>query len=55
MIGMARVPAHVPHTFLNTGPEPFNLIAAFPDDSLSCRELGPNPLAARRAGPAEGR
>ena len=41
---VARVPAGVPHTLLNVGTEPFNLIAVFPDKHLSYKELGKNPL-----------
>jgi len=41
---VARVPAGVPHTFLNVGTETFNLIAVFPDKHLSYKELGKNPL-----------
>jgi len=41
---VARVPAGVPHTFLNVGTEPFNLIAVFPNKHLSYNELGKNPL-----------
>jgi mannose-6-phosphate isomerase-like protein (cupin superfamily) len=44
---IARVPAGVPHTFLNVGSEPFNLVATFPDKRLTYKELGPNPLVTR--------
>jgi len=42
---VARVPAGMPHTFVNSGDQVFRLIAAFPDKRLSYSELGPNPLA----------
>src|SRR5262249_28527272 len=45
---IARVPAGVPHTFLNVGNEPFNLVATFPTKSLTYKELGPNPLVTPR-------
>lgn len=41
---LARVPPHVPHTFANRGPCPFNLIAVFPAKKMSYEERGPNPL-----------
>lgn len=41
---VARVPARVPHTFINSGPEPFNLIAVFPSKRMDYSEVGPNPL-----------
>ncbi len=41
---IARVPAHVPHTFASRSPCPFNLIAVFPSKKLSYEELGANPL-----------
>ena len=60
---IARVPAGVPHTFVNQGTEPFNLVAVFPGKRLTYKEVGPNPLvkpirrAASRApgAPARGR
>ena len=42
---IARVPPGVPHTFVNSGDQVFRLIAAFPDNRISYKELGPNPLA----------
>ena len=39
-----RVPAGVPHTFINQGDSPFNIIAALPSRRISYNELGPNPL-----------
>ncbi|MFB3107694.1 MAG: cupin domain-containing protein, partial [Pseudomonadales bacterium] len=41
---IARVPAGVPHTFVNGGSTPLNLIAVFPTDNHTTEFLGPNPL-----------
>jgi mannose-6-phosphate isomerase-like protein (cupin superfamily) len=41
---IARVPAGVPHTFINAGDAPVNLTAVFPSKQLSYAEIGPNPL-----------
>jgi mannose-6-phosphate isomerase-like protein (cupin superfamily) len=41
---IARVPAGVPHTFINAGAEPLNLTAVFPSKRLDYKEVGPNPL-----------
>lgn len=41
---VARVPKGVPHTFANRGPCSFNLLAVFPTNRLTYKELGPNPL-----------
>ena len=41
---IARVPKGVPHTFANRGPCSFNLLAVFPSNRLTYKELGPNPL-----------
>jgi mannose-6-phosphate isomerase-like protein (cupin superfamily) len=41
---VARVPAGVPHTFLNIGAEPLNLTAVFPSGRLTYKEVGANPL-----------
>ena len=41
---VARVPAGVPHTFINSGSKPFNLIAVFASKHPSTRRIGPNPL-----------
>jgi hypothetical protein len=43
---VVKIPAGVPHTFLNLGDQPFQLIAVFPDAQFSYEELGPNPLVA---------
>lgn len=41
---VVRIPAGVPHTFLNTGTSPLNLTAVFPTNAISYTELGRNPL-----------
>jgi mannose-6-phosphate isomerase-like protein (cupin superfamily) len=46
---IVRIPAGVPHTFLNSGSAPFNLVAAFPDDKFTYKEIGPNPLVKKKA------
>lgn len=41
---IVKVPAGVPHTFINAGTKPFNLIAVFASKRLGSKRLGPNPL-----------
>ena len=41
---IARVPAGVPHTFLNSGTTPFHLIAVFPRDRPAYIHVAANPL-----------
>jgi len=41
---VVRIPAGVPHTFINTGNKPIQLTAVFPSKQLSYKELGRNPL-----------
>jgi oxalate decarboxylase/phosphoglucose isomerase-like protein (cupin superfamily) len=41
---IVRVPAGMPHTFINTGNAPLHLTAVFPSDRLTYTELGRNPL-----------
>ncbi|WP_171092333.1 cupin domain-containing protein [Usitatibacter rugosus] len=52
---VAKVPAGVPHTFINVGTEPFNLVAVFATKHPSTTRVGPNPLVAawesRHGGP----
>jgi mannose-6-phosphate isomerase-like protein (cupin superfamily) len=45
---VAKVPAGVPHTFMNVGSRPFNLIAVFPTKHPTSKRVGPNPLIAAR-------
>ena len=44
---VARVPAGVPHTFVNSGSEPINVAAVFPSRRRDYTEVGPNPLVKR--------
>jgi mannose-6-phosphate isomerase-like protein (cupin superfamily) len=41
---IAKVPAGVPHTFINAGSKPFNLIAVFASKHPGTKRIGPNPL-----------
>ena len=41
---VARVPAGVPHTFINAGQNTFNLIAVFASKHPNTKRIGPNPL-----------
>lgn len=45
---VARVPAGVPHTFMNVGHKTFNMIAVFPTNHLEGKRIGPNPLIPAR-------
>ena len=44
---IARVPANTPHTFMNSGDTPLNLIAVFPNTDPGYIPLGPNPIVPR--------
>ena len=48
---VVKVPAGVPHTFLNVGTKPFNLVAVFASKRHKSKRLGPNPLV--RAAPQQ--
>jgi len=41
---IARIPAGIPHTFLNAGSKPFHLIGVFPHGRPAYNHIGPNPL-----------
>ena len=41
---IAKVPAGVPHTFVNSGNGIFRLVAVFPDKHFTYTEVGKNPL-----------
>ena len=41
---VARVSAGVPHTFINAGSKPFNLVAVFASKHPNTKRIGPNPL-----------
>jgi mannose-6-phosphate isomerase-like protein (cupin superfamily) len=45
---VVKVPAGVPHTFINAGSRPFRLIGILPEDHIHYKELGPNPLVKKR-------
>lgn len=54
---VARVPAGVPHTFINAGTKQFNLIAVFASKHPNTRRIGANPLipaGARQEEPQSG-
>lgn len=54
---VAKVPAGVPHTFVNIGDRKFNLTAVFASKHPTTKRLGPNPLipATGAKSPAAGR
>lgn len=41
---VVRIPAGVPHTFINAGNQPLRLIGVLPEGRIVWKELGPNPL-----------
>lgn len=41
---IARVPANAPHTFINSGATPLNLIGVFSSNNPGYEQIGPNPL-----------
>jgi mannose-6-phosphate isomerase-like protein (cupin superfamily) len=41
---VAKVPPGTPHTFVNAGNEPFNLVAVFASNHPNTKRIGPNPL-----------
>lgn len=41
---VVKVPAGTPHTFINAGTKPFNLVAVFASKNLLSKRIGPNPL-----------
>ncbi|HEX6088160.1 MAG TPA: cupin domain-containing protein [Thermoanaerobaculia bacterium] len=43
---VAKVPPGMPHTFVNAGREPFQLVAVFASNHPNTRRIGPNPLLA---------
>lgn len=44
---IARVPANAPHTFINAGEVPLNLIGVFSTSEPDYEPIGPNPLVPR--------
>ena len=45
---VAKVPAGVPHTFMNVGSKPFNLVAVLASKRPNTKRVGPNPLILER-------
>ena len=45
---VAKVPSGVPHTFVNAGSKPFNLVAVFASKHPTTKRIGPNPLITAR-------
>jgi mannose-6-phosphate isomerase-like protein (cupin superfamily) len=41
---VVKIPANVPHAFVNIGVRPFRLLAVFPDSRFTDVTVGPNPL-----------
>jgi len=41
---VVKIPANVPHAFVNIGAQLFRLLAVFPDSHYTEVEIGPNPL-----------
>jgi mannose-6-phosphate isomerase-like protein (cupin superfamily) len=41
---IVKVPAGVPHTFINAGTKPFQLVAVFASPRLGSKRIAPNPL-----------
>ena len=47
---VVRIPAGVPHTFVNRGTSPAQLIGVFASKHYTFEETGPNPLQPQKAG-----
>jgi mannose-6-phosphate isomerase-like protein (cupin superfamily) len=45
---VVKIPAGVPHTFVNAGSQPLRLIGVLPTSRIHYKELGPNPLVKKR-------
>lgn len=45
---VVKIPAGVPHTFVNAGTRPLRLIGVLPADHIVWKSLGPNPLVKKR-------
>jgi mannose-6-phosphate isomerase-like protein (cupin superfamily) len=45
---VVKIPAGVPHTFVNAGTQPLRLIAVLPADHIVWKPLGPNPLVKKQ-------
>lgn len=45
---VVKIPAGVPHTFVNAGAQPLRLIGVLPAGHIVWKALGPNPLVNKR-------
>ena len=45
---VVKIPAGVPHTFVNAGSQPLHLIGILPTSHIEYKELRPNPLVKKR-------
>lgn len=45
---VARVPAGMPHSFINVGDTPFNLVAVFASKHATTQRIGPNPFVLKQ-------
>jgi mannose-6-phosphate isomerase-like protein (cupin superfamily) len=45
---VVKIPAGVPHTFVNIGKQPLRLVGVLPAGRIVWKELGPNPLLKKR-------
>jgi mannose-6-phosphate isomerase-like protein (cupin superfamily) len=45
---VVKIPAGVPHTFVNAGTRSLRLIGVLPANHIEYKELGPNPLVKKR-------
>lgn len=45
---VVKIPAGVPHTFVNSGTQPLRLIGVLPADHIVWKPLGPNPLVKKQ-------
>jgi mannose-6-phosphate isomerase-like protein (cupin superfamily) len=45
---VVKIPAGLPHTFVNAGTQPLRLIGVLPAGHIMWKELGPNPLVKKR-------
>ena len=45
---VVKIPAGVPHTFVNAGTQPLRLIGVLPADHIVWKPLGPNPLVKKQ-------
>ena len=45
---VVKIPAGVPHTFINSGNQPLRVIGVLPEGRIMWKELGPNPLVKKQ-------